>query len=582
MKFRKHFAIVLISLIIVAAAGFLAFKTPESSAGSSQNLTGWAWSSNVGWISFNSDNEGRGADYGVNLDLATGKFSGYAWSSNIGWITFNFPIDEPNFPNEPKKPAQLNLSTNNAEGWARAYLPVSQGGISDGGWDGWIKMSGIATDNSSYGVKKNGDKLEGYAWGGAIIGWINFYDVKINSVSPSTLDVSLAADTNYAAQPPLNGVDLTAGVVGSATGPITYAFYCNRSDTGTDIASGWAVKFDSVSEASKTAIDVCDYSNNGTYTAKVVVQRAGLAVEARTTIVVGSPTPPPPPPGDGGTGGGSTAPILYIIPPSATIDKNSSSQLLAYFDSDGTGPGAEVNVTAQASWSSSDISKATVTAGYVTTKNETGSATISASYNSLLANSNIVITDPYEPRIIISDPYITVSPGDTVQIKVYFDSDGAGPLAPIDITDLVEYSVSDPSIATVSSRGLVTGISEGVVYITISYTDPVTGRRFVVRTLSIVSYSTVVTPACQALNPKFTWSPPPAINKTVKFTATSNSDSATYEWSFPNGTPPSAAGKEVSVKFNYGGKSIVSVRVSDGINTCVDRRTVNIGGRIEE
>ena len=68
---------------------------------------GWAWSSNIRWISFNSsncdtDNDGQSnggsgcpvagtgmSAYSVKIDSANGNFSGYAWSSRIGWIRFN-------------------------------------------------------------------------------------------------------------------------------------------------------------------------------------------------------------------------------------------------------------------------------------------------------------------------------------------------------------------------------------------------------------------------------------------------------------------------------------------------------------
>jgi hypothetical protein len=84
-------------------------------------------------------------------------------------------------------------------------------------------------------------------------------------------------------------VDLTATVSGTATGTINYSFYCNRSDTGTNITSGWAAKFDGITETPKTATDSCNYWSAGTYTAKVIVERATLAAEARVTITATAP-----------------------------------------------------------------------------------------------------------------------------------------------------------------------------------------------------------------------------------------------------------------------------------------------------
>ncbi|MGC8880938.1 MAG: hypothetical protein ACP5OX_01585 [Minisyncoccia bacterium] len=70
------------------------------------NFSGWAWSENYGWISFscttggsNGENICSSSQYGVGVATSTvtingqtyepGEFYGYAWSENIGWISFN-------------------------------------------------------------------------------------------------------------------------------------------------------------------------------------------------------------------------------------------------------------------------------------------------------------------------------------------------------------------------------------------------------------------------------------------------------------------------------------------------------------
>ncbi|MDD5031678.1 MAG: hypothetical protein PHR36_01380, partial [Patescibacteria group bacterium] len=71
---------------------FFEFKGSEkiARAASDNNVTGYAWSENIGWISFScsNDNSCLTVDYGVAVDPATGNISGYAWSENIGWISF--------------------------------------------------------------------------------------------------------------------------------------------------------------------------------------------------------------------------------------------------------------------------------------------------------------------------------------------------------------------------------------------------------------------------------------------------------------------------------------------------------------
>ncbi|MBI2025116.1 MAG: hypothetical protein HYT03_03470 [Candidatus Harrisonbacteria bacterium] len=61
-------------------------------------LSGWAWSDQIGWISF-CGNETNSSDslnicpsnptYSVTIDTDTGVFRGWAWNDVIGWISFN-------------------------------------------------------------------------------------------------------------------------------------------------------------------------------------------------------------------------------------------------------------------------------------------------------------------------------------------------------------------------------------------------------------------------------------------------------------------------------------------------------------
>jgi len=102
-------------------------------------------------------------------------------------------------------------------------------------------------------------------------------------IVPITLTVSLTATPSSGA-PPLNGVDLAATVGGNATGNINYTFYCNRSDSGTNVTTPYDAKYDNQSATSKTATDICNYTSSGTYTAKVIAERGGTQAEARTTI----------------------------------------------------------------------------------------------------------------------------------------------------------------------------------------------------------------------------------------------------------------------------------------------------------
>jgi hypothetical protein len=110
-------------------------------------------------------------------------------------------------------------------------------------------------------------------------------DYTFTTSTAPTLSVSLTANP-ASGETPLNGVDLTATVTGNVVGTINYTFYCNRTDSGTNITTPYAAKYDGVSQTTRTGTDICSYSTAGTYTAKVIVERGGYQAEARTTITV--------------------------------------------------------------------------------------------------------------------------------------------------------------------------------------------------------------------------------------------------------------------------------------------------------
>ena len=169
VKNGHNIVLALASILLIAVlfyAAFFAGVADNARAGTTDNVSGWAWGSNIGWISFNcTDTSTCGnVDYGVSL-ATNGDMSGYAWSDNIGWITFNAS----DLSGCPSGACRAELVGNNLQGWARA---LSYGD----GWDGWISLNG-----SNYGVTKNGNNLEGFSWDASNIsgekigiGWIDW------------------------------------------------------------------------------------------------------------------------------------------------------------------------------------------------------------------------------------------------------------------------------------------------------------------------------------------------------------------------------------------------------------------------
>ena len=182
-------------VLIISAFSFLG--ATQAKAASTDNVFGWAWSANTGWISFNnvglkSDNTAtenylnttnggiapgipadiadntngygtitHGVNYGVHIcssetdakcsslkGIRKGRFVGYAWSSNIGWINFNPTLDTTYTKTYPDGSidnyAKVNLSSPSGgfypiTGWARAcavYLSGCSGQLNPSYYNG--------------------------------------------------------------------------------------------------------------------------------------------------------------------------------------------------------------------------------------------------------------------------------------------------------------------------------------------------------------------------------------------------------------------------------------------------------------
>ncbi len=215
-----------ILFLILIVSVFCTFGAGEAKA--SGNVFGWAWSENIGWISFNNlgttDHNGDAVpagggsvDYGVNIDLATGALSGYAWSENIGWIRFDPEGSYPTTSTVPPHSACVNLpgkeqycdnDTGNhpdytVTGWARACSVFDSGcsgtlNANAGGWDGWIELHNISIDTSVSPAE-----FHYWVWGGsddildtennkAVIGWGTF-----NCIEGGAAGENICGASNY-------------------------------------------------------------------------------------------------------------------------------------------------------------------------------------------------------------------------------------------------------------------------------------------------------------------------------------------------------------------------------------------------
>jgi hypothetical protein len=210
---------------------FTLFFFATTNAGQEDKMNGWAWSSNVGWISFNCTNtiSCGTVDYGVDVD-SFGNLSGYAWSSNVGWVDFSG--------------TSYDSSTGALSGDAN-FLSADE--ESDGWDDGTLRLS----DNIpvSYGPILNSttDIFEGYAWGSDVVGWVDF-NTSYGSVVLDPFSFVFTADKGLSPGDEVStGGDVTLSwttdgtvtscVASNGTGT-TWTDTSTKSASGSEIVSG--------------------------------------------------------------------------------------------------------------------------------------------------------------------------------------------------------------------------------------------------------------------------------------------------------------------------------------------------------
>jgi|GEM_PF-2026420 len=231
-----------------ASGGYGSDKTftTGTCTGSNGNVSGYVWSSNVGWISLDcAHGSSTGgsvcgtSSYSVNVTPNTttqqGLFSGYAWSPTIGWISFN-PSDLSSCGAGSSTQARVNLATGTSttgfiSGWAKA---LSFGSTSAG----CINLRGTVTGSSTtYGVYYNSatstNNMSGmpgytsYAWGGSTIGWISWPTANLNLAAPT-----LAMTINGGSSASFTSAGGTASLVWTATNMM--ASNCTASSSAGD------------------------------------------------------------------------------------------------------------------------------------------------------------------------------------------------------------------------------------------------------------------------------------------------------------------------------------------------------------
>ncbi|MFA7192101.1 MAG: hypothetical protein WC089_02265 [Candidatus Paceibacterota bacterium] len=156
-------------------------------------LSGSAWSGNVGWISFNCGDIGAcgNGSFKVTVNDSTKLLSNYAWNDNLGWIHFDPTLASCPAGNTvalcaPKIGSMTSATT--LSGFAKVLS--GNGSTSLPGFSGFIDLSGVSV--AAAGNSTMPRNMSGYAWGSDVVGWIDMSGVKISG-STGNMYISLSA-----------------------------------------------------------------------------------------------------------------------------------------------------------------------------------------------------------------------------------------------------------------------------------------------------------------------------------------------------------------------------------------------------
>ncbi|MEK7086936.1 MAG: hypothetical protein AAB935_01620, partial [Patescibacteria group bacterium] len=160
-------------------------------------LKGEAWSfagaSGLGWIKFKSD-DGATKNYSVQINDAD-EISGAAWTSGYGWLSFN-KQDLVSCPSGACE-ARFNSASGELNGWAK-FL----------GWDGWLHLRG-----ANYGVSFTSSTrlFSGFGWGDKILSWAAFGAPCLNCNVSADLIEEVPEEPQENRSPVVSDVVLEAG-----------------------------------------------------------------------------------------------------------------------------------------------------------------------------------------------------------------------------------------------------------------------------------------------------------------------------------------------------------------------------------
>jgi len=145
-------------------------------------LTGYAWSENVGWISFSCENDDSCEEVEYGVEINGSNIEGYAWNEQLGWLKLDPEPDvvSEEYPEAPQHSVKIDTDGETCGeagrvcGWARFCAGTVNNDCNSATseeWDGWVKFGPIDGDYVEF--DEDTGKMSGWAWGSENVGWIS-------------------------------------------------------------------------------------------------------------------------------------------------------------------------------------------------------------------------------------------------------------------------------------------------------------------------------------------------------------------------------------------------------------------------
>jgi uncharacterized protein YjdB len=200
--------------------------------------------------------------------------------------------------------------------------------------------------------------------------------------------------------------------------------------------------------------------------------------------------------------------------------------------------GSTQNITAKATWTSTNPAFATVNASGVATAVAAGPTSIAASLNGITGSATLTVT-PTLSKIVVSPNPASIAVGATQQFAATATySDGSTK----DVTATATWTSTTPAVATVNSAGLATAVATGSTTITASL-NSISGSA----TLNVNSVTISVTPNTATI----------VVGATQQFTAMA---------SYPNGT---TADVTATATWSIANPAVATIDATTGLATSV-------------